>query len=500
MLALACAFTGCSSDDDNSSAMLLQNPSFKFINMAPYDLADLDKEDYIITPMDFSSTTAWQVSSDKIWVLFSTTEDGQYYNDIMGAAGVHRIYMKITNDARTFEPAGAKVVFSYAGNKYDLGTIYRHAKQHNTTILDENGEVITSVEIGGDASVAFKIDANYNCGIKSYPEWLSEPTIYNGSYMFNVIDEYTPYELTGSIVVASEDGATEQAIAVNYSGMDPATIKISGDYTSWGWLLSLDGKTFLKEGSTSSVEGESEDVFVENALPFTIKCFNYDCKFLFIEENADGTFIASENGWLSAERSDDDLSTVKVVAAPFAATKAKRSRKGYLFAIPSGVYDEVLNSMTSSADAATFVDNNINYALVEVTQKDIFAIEGFSVTGSDGSSFITEAEPAGELYDWVSSELSITDVYTMNGINGVKYTINTLYTEEDWNGGYSIYDMSGNSYTNARVWGLSRKIVDGYYIFTLTVPAATRFTEPVIIRLHSSNVNKKALIIKPVNY
>ena len=500
VFAVACAFTACSSDDDNAIANYPMQPSsFKLINMEPYDLADLDKTDYIITPIEFSSTTTWKAMSDKIWVLFSTTEDGEYYNDIMGAAGVHKIYMKITNDARTFEPAGARVTFNYGGYTYDLGTIYRHAKLHATTILDEAGNAVSAIEIDGSASTSFKIEANYLCGIKSYPEWLSEPIIYNGSYMFNVIDEYTPYELTGSIVVASEDGATEQAIAVNYSGMAPAAIRISGDYTSWGWFVSLDGKTFLKEGSTSSVEGESEDVFVENALPFTIKCFNYDCKFLFIEENADGTFIASENGWLSAERSDDDLSTVKVVATPFAATKAKRSRKGYLFAIPSGVYGEVLSSISSATDAATFVDNNINYALVEVTQKDIFAIEGFSVTGSDGSSFITEAEPAGELYDWVSSELSITDVYTMNGINGVKYTINTLYTEEDWNGGYSIYDMSGNSYTNARVWGLSRKIVDGYYIFTLTVPAATRFTEPVIIRLHSSNVNKKALIIKPVN-
>ena len=63
--------------------------------MEPYDLADLEKTDYIITPIEFSSTTTWKAMSDKIWVLFSTTEDGEYYNDIMGAAGVHKIYMKI---------------------------------------------------------------------------------------------------------------------------------------------------------------------------------------------------------------------------------------------------------------------------------------------------------------------------------------------------------------------------------------------------------------------
>lgn len=501
LLIVASAFTACSSDDDNAAANYpLQAPSFKLINMEPYDLADLDEKDYIITPIEFSSTTIWKVMSDKIWVLFSTTEDGEYYNDIMGAAGVHKIYMKITNDARTFEPAGAKVAFNYGGYTYDLGTIYRHAKLHNTTIIDEAGNIVNTIEIDGSASTSFKIDANYLCGIKSYPEWLSEPTIYNGAYIFNVIEECTPYEMSGSIVVASEDGTSEQPFSVNYSGMNPDAITISGSYVPWEWFVALDGKTFLKEGSASSIESETEDVYVENSLPFTVKCFNYDCKFLLIEENADGTFRILNDSWLNASRSDVDLSTVNVVAKPFVPTTEKRSRRGYIFAIPSGVYDNVLASLSASADITTAIDNNIKYVLADVTQKDIFAIEGFSVTGSDGTSFITEEEPAGDFYDWVSSELSITDVYTMTGVNGVKYTLNTLYTEADWGGGYSIYDKSGNSYTNARVWGLSRKLVDGYYVLTLTVPDAERFTEPVIIRLHSSNVNKKALIIKPVNY
>ncbi len=497
MLVVACAsFTACSSDDDNA-AMLVQTPTFELIKMAPYDLEELDSEDYIIVPIDFSSSTAWQLTSDKIWVLFSTTEEGEYYNDIIGAAGVHKVYMKITNEARTFEPAGANVVFNYGGCQYNLGTIYRHAKQYDTGISDEEGNTLSSVEIDGEASATFAI--NSYCGIKSYPEWLSEPSINDGLYTFNVKEEYTAYEMTGNIVIVSEDGSSEQEFPVNYSGMRRDIISMSGDYNAWGWFVSLDGKIFLKEGSTSSVESDAEDTFVENALPFTIKCFNYDCQFLFIEEDENGAISIPAEPWLVAEQSDSDPSLVTVSAKSFVATTAKRSRKGYILAVPSGVYEDVAATLSAGADAAEFIDNNVNYVLAEVTQKDIFAIEGFSVTGSDGSSFITEEEPAGDLYDWVSSELSITDVYTMNGVNGVKYTINTLYTEADWNGGYSIYDKSGNSYTNARVWGLSRKIVDGYYVFTLTVPAAARFTEPVIIRLHSSNVNKKALIIKPVN-
>ena len=158
VFAVACAFTACSSDDDNAIANYPMQPSsFKLINMEPYDLADLDKTDYIITPIEFSSTTTWKAMSDKIWVLFSTTEDGEYYNDIMGAAGVHKIYMKITNDARTFEPAGARVTFNYGGYTYDLGTIYRHAKLHATTILDEAGNAVSAIEIDGSSSTSFKI-------------------------------------------------------------------------------------------------------------------------------------------------------------------------------------------------------------------------------------------------------------------------------------------------------------------------------------------------------
>lgn len=493
MLFVACAFAACSSDD--AAVLLPVTPSFNLISMGSYDLSVLDSEDYIITPIEFSSSAAWQLTSDKIWVLFSTTEDGEYYNDIIGAAGTHTVYMKITNDARTFEPSGANVVFNLGLAQHPLGTIYRHAKLHETAILDENGNEISSVEIGGDATLVIGLSANYVCGIKSYPEWLTDPEPYNGKYILKVSEEYVPYAKSGEIVIASEDGTSEQAFPINYSGMRSDAISISSDYTPWGWSVALDGKTFLCE--STSPEGDIEEIVVENALPFKIKCLNYDCKFLFIEEGANGAISIPAEPWLVAEQNESDLSSVNIVAKTLSEPTAKR--KGYMLALPAGIYDDIYASLSAATDIVTFVDENYKYVIAEVTQRDIFAIEGFSVTGSDGTSFITEEEPAGDLYDWVSSELSITDVYTMNGVNGVKYTVNTLYTEADWGGGYSIYDKSNNSYTNARVWGLSRKLVDGYYVLTFTVPAATRFTEPVIIRLHTSNVNKKALIIKPVN-
>ncbi len=499
ILSVVCAFTSCSSDDDNSMANLLQAPSFELIKMEPYDITLLDTQESITTTIEFTSSAAWQLSSDKIWVLFSNTEEGEYYYDLMGNAGTHKVYMKITNDARTFEPSGAKVQFTYGGGyNYSFGTIYRHAKAQDVEILDEEGVVVESVEIGSVASATISTNSNSTFGLKSYPEWLGEPELYNDAYIFKVIEEYVPFVMAGEIVFTSEDGAVEKAFPVNYSGMDPAKINLSGTYTPWAWELSLDGKTFINESST--LEGETSEVTVDGSLSYSMKCLNYDCKFVLAEENKNGSLSVVSNAWLVAEQSQDDKSLITVTAKPFTATSSVRSRKGYLFAVPTGDYNNFMAALSSATDAITFVDEHIDNVIIEATQKDTNAIEGFTVTGSDGSSFVTPAETEGDLYTWISSELSITEVYTMDGVNGVTYTINTLYTDEDWNGGYSIYDKSNNSYTNARTWKMSRKQdADGYYILTLTVPAADKFAEPVIIRMHSSNVNKKALIIKPVN-
>lgn len=276
--------------------------------------------------------------------------------------------------------------------------------------------------------------------------------------------------------------------------MLPERVIIDGSYSPWGWEIALDGKTFRSE--STSLDGESEEITVENLLSFTVKCLNYDCTFVCITESSDGS-ITTDN-WLWAEQGSDDKSAVSVYAKPFGAVDA-RSRKGYLFAVPAGVYDEFATAMSNAADATTFVDEYVEYVLVEATQTDIFAPDGFVVTDATGAAVECSEEKDEDLYSWVSSELTVSDVYFITGVNGVTYTVNTLITEEDGAPAFAIYDADGNVPT--RRWG-SPKITlnaDGYYELKLKVPAASNFTKPLILRLHRNNVNIKALIVKPVN-
>lgn len=492
MLAVAAtAFVACNDDDDATPPA-----TFELVNAGSYDIAELDEKDFIVSTIDFTTNSSWRVYSDKIWVLFSTTEDGDYFNDLSGVGGAHKIYMKITNDARTFEPAGAKVAFSYGSEEYEFGTIYRHAKSHSSEIVDENNNSVDEVVIDATASATIAIKANYDYGIKSYPEWIAEPTFYNGSYMLNVVDEFVPYALAGDFVIASTDGSVEHTYPVNYVGMNPSVMRVDGDYSPWGWEVALDGKTFRYEGT--SLEGETEEIVVENCIPFTVKCFNYDYTLVCATENSDGSIKVAADAWLTANEDAAAKGAITVCAKPYAATDA-RSRKGYLFAVPTGIYDDFIAAMKSAADAVTFVDEHIDYVLIEATQKDIFAPDGFVVTDATGAAVECTAETEGDLYTWVSSELSVTDIYSITGVYGNTYTVNLLITPEEGNPAFAIYDADG--VVPGRRWGSPTisKNADGYFELKLKVPAASSFTKPLILRIHRNNVNIKALIVKPVN-
>ena len=276
--------------------------------------------------------------------------------------------------------------------------------------------------------------------------------------------------------------------------MAPTIVRIDGDYTPWGWEIALDGKTFRSE--SSSLDGESEEIVVENFIPYNVKCLNYDCSFICATEKGDGSI--SVDSWLWAEVDAENAGAVSVYAKPFAAVN-ERSRKGYLFAVPTSMHSDFVAAINSAADAVTFVDEHIDYVLVEATQKDIFAPDGFVITDATGAIVECSEETDEAMYSWVSSELSITDVYTVDGVNGATWVVNTLITPEEGAPAFALYDADGTVPT--RRWG-SPKITlnaDGYYEIKLKVPAASNFTKPMILRLHRNNVNIKALIFKPVN-
>ena len=502
MLLVMGAFTSCSSHDEYPlSSDTPPTPNFELVELEAYDLSLLDSEDFIIIPMEFTSSAAWRLSSDKIWVLFSDTEDGIFYNDLVGGQGTNKVFVKITNQARTFESSDANICCYYNDAEYKLSSISRPAKMYESSIFDEDGNQIEDeIEIDGSASMTITINTNYAFGIKSYPEWIQEPELYDGGYILKVKDAYTPYALEGEVVIANADNTMEQVIPVKYTGMSPEDITISGSYSPWGWNVSLDGKVFLLESESSSMDGESTETTVDNALPFAVKCFNYDYEIVFAEVDANDNIKYQAEGWLTAEKSEADNASIEVKASSFVPSAASRSRKGYIFAVPTGIYESFMASLEAATDAITFVDENEKYVVVEVEQRDIYAIDGFIITTAAGTAVECIEEPAGDYYDWVSSELSVSDVYTFTAENEVTYLINTLYTPADKVDGFYFYDSKTGNAVSSRTWKYSRALnEEGYYVISLTVPVASKFVDPVILRLHHNNENKKALIIRPVN-
>ena len=488
---MSAAFIACSSDDETPAPA-----TFELVNMESYDISELDEKDFVVSAIEFSTNSSWYVSADKMWVLFSTTEDGEFFNDLRGESGTHTIYMKITNDARGFETSTANVSFGYGSEVYAPIVISRDAKTHTTEVTDENGNMVEEIVIDATASATIAVKASYEYGFKSYPEWLSEPVLYEGSYILSILDEFVPYELSGNIVLGSIDGSIENVYPISYAGMAPTIARIDGDYTPGGWEIALDGKTFRTE--SSSLDGESEEILVENFIPYNVKCLNYDCSFICVNENSDGSISVAADSWLWAEVDAENAGAVSVYAKPFAAVN-ERSRKGYLFAVPTSMHGDFVAAINSAADAVTFVDEHIDYVLVEAKQKDIFAPDGFVITDATGAIVECSEESDEAMYSWVSSELSVTDVYTVDGVNGATWVVNTLITPEEGAPAFALYDADGSVPT--RRWG-SPKITlnaDGYYEIKLKVPAASSFTKPMILRLHRNNVNIKALIFKPVN-
>ena len=313
----------------------------------------------------------------------------------------------------------------------------------------------------------------------------------------NVAQAFIPYVKEGTVTFGNKDRSKVFEVPVAYLGMDANVINISGEHTPWNWKVSLDGKTFVQE--TLAASGENVETIVENALTFSVTCFNYDYKMVPLQvENGKLELMDANESWIFASQSEDDLSKLSVSVDSL----LSGSRKGYLFALPVVLYDNFIDSLEVSSDVDTFVDSNINYVVTEIEQRDLTGSDGFIITEADGSTVPCAVEE--EHYERFCSEFTITDLMACNLVPGKSYTINSRLTAEDWGGSIAIVELvSGNNYKShfLSTWGSPKSVVgdDGTYSFTIKVPESLKEKEMVIMRLYNTgNINIKALVIRPV--
>ena len=485
-MALCCLAVACSDDEE------IVPVEVSFTVPGEFDMASLDSCESIVSSFELTSNGAWSLYSDKMWVKLSLHADGEFFNDIQGGEGTHTVYIKVTNDARGFGNAKANVTLVAGGVSKSVVTVERTGKEHEFALLSSDGEVLEEIEIGTDATVWVAPVANFDCSIISCPAWLSTPEALDGGFTLNVAAAHVPYEKDGTVTFGNIDGSVTYDVPVVYVGMERSLMKIEGDNTPWGWKVSPDGKTFLQE--TTSASGEKVETMIENALSFSVTCFNYDYRLVPLQVN-NGKLeeLSADESWIIATQDENMPSRLNVSVAEMEAT----SRSGYLLAVPAAMYSNFADSLAASSDVDTFIDSNISYVVLEVEQKSLEGTDGFIITDADGAAVACATEE--EYYEWLCSEFSIEDLTACELVPGKSYTIVTRLNASDWQGNFAITDLEG-AHQRLKSWGNPSPELgeDGQYRMNITVPASLNKT--IILRLYTPQiVNIKALVIRPVS-
>lgn len=497
-VAICSCFIACNDADNEQTAVNVSFSEIKDLNIAL-----LEEQDSIMGFFTLDASGKWSVSSDKMWVTFSTTADGEFYYDVQGTAGRGTVYVKVSNEARDFNESVAVVKVLTITNEQVIGSITRPAQSYEFAMQAADGTTLDSMTIDDSATLWVGFNANFECGVIDYPTWLMEPVQEDNGLRFNVVSDSIPMEQKGVLVVGNSTHTEKYSYNIDYVGMNPKAIEIEGD-SPWGWIVSLDGQEFSKD--QASLSDASESTVVYGALNMNVVCRNYSYKFVFTEV-VDEELSIKENdeAWIKAVRSEKNPKAVTVTVDEYAETS---SRAGFLFAVPDAVFDSFKYALEAGKDTLAFASGEnavdsiyiYDYVLADVIQKDA----GFKVVQvAEDESEINipcESDVNADYYVKLSSEYTITDVMACDVELGKSYIINTKLTSDDWgNNGYDLRDINGES-IRAKKWELEiGKGEEGYYRVKITVPATLdeKYDNNIVLRLFTSeNVNIKALVLR----
>ncbi len=486
---LACAgFVSC--DDTDKGGV---KGEFVFSEIKDLDLSLLENQETVTGYFTLSASGRCTVSSDRLWVTFSTTAGGEFYYDIQCDETVSKVYVKVSNEARGFSDATAKITLAANGNEQPVATITRQAKSTELVMKDAENAVVNELRIDENATAWVRFDANYECGILDYPAWLMEPVYESEGYRLNVIEDSVPMEQKGVLVVGNNSKTIERQIAVKYDGMNPETVKIGGD-DPWAWVVSLDGKKFKK--NESSLSDATDNPVIEDGLNMTIMCRDYSYRLVCAEDNDSLlSFIDEDDAWINATRVDENDPKSLFVTVDELETS---SRSGFLFAVPTAAYDTFVESLYDNDSTSVFVDKYESYVLAQVTQKDA----GFNVyLVENGEDVEILCNTEDEYFEFLNSEYATSDIMTCNVELGKKYKINTKLTADEWSMDYyQVLDIAKTEIDESAVFDfIVEEDADGYLIISITVPDTwnSKYKKDVILRLFTKeNVNIKALVLR----
>lgn len=472
-----------------------------FTEVEGLDVALLDSMEYVIGSFKFDTPEKWTVTSDQMmWVSFSDAVDGEFYADISGAAGENIVYVKVSDAGREYSADSAKITLTSGNNDYVVSTITRPGKKW-LDVRTKDGSAVDAVEIDESANAWYLLDGLFECAPTAYPLWLQEPVYEDGGYRFSIVDslELLQNPLEGELVVSDRTNTYQAYIPVKYSGMDPATVRISGD-TPWNWLASIDGKRIRSKQAMDSV-------VIKESLEMDVFCRNNAYTILFAEEKDSILYPKTiEDAWMKTTRNGSKVS----VTVDASETGAPRS--GYLFAVPDVLCDSLNTALSALDSTKNILDKYENLVLVQMEQRasgfDVFLVEDDVET-----AIPCEIDEQADWFVIVASNYfngTDPDVSACNVELGKSYVINTKLTEENWSPkDMALYDID---YEEIRIgsWIPKKKGIlgeDGFYRIYVEVPENLiideevdpdkKYNNNIVLRLLSPDgLNMKALVFR----
>lgn len=357
-LLMAFAVTAC--DDDDNDVVNVTFPEKQTIGGAVNETKSLT----------FDAVADWTLTSSTTWCYFITEEtpaakaaEGVKEYAISGKAGKQTVTIGISEEGQEYDQATvASIIIRMNGQEAVLAEVTRNAAGR-TFKLYKKGEgdawievsAEEGIEAGYDNFIQYKAEANFRFAATNRPEWLS---IEGGSIVgaanqevlfgIKVVEgrpEYSKYEQNAPINFQDEEGKSVFTYPVNYKGMDPEAMELSGP-NPYNWVVSLDGKTFVQT-STSGAEGTSINLTYNNFVEYIVDVLKDDFVPVFVEEYDNYGMTAFKTNIPNPELPDEPMvdwihitkngkNKVRITVDP-----SDTKRKGYVLILPKALYEQV---------------------------------------------------------------------------------------------------------------------------------------------------------------
>lgn len=367
VFALCLSLVACSDDDDQKV-----KPIFP----------ELQKIEGVVgetTNIEFEATASWRLTSSALWCKFVV--EGEETNSCSGEAGKHTVTIKVLDEAtELLKSYKSELSLWMDGYQEVICEVIRPSTGYEMTLLDKDGIPYTEENPAtvayGVIVTSFKVKANFDWRLKSWPEWVSCSQVadvagVSTSMISAKIEKgYTKSPATGMFVFENEAGEEVAEIPVSYDGIPADMIEYSmGEYAKW--VFSLDGSQYASSGGMSTTNWEDAPV------GFTITAREDKYKIVFVNtENYKYSRVSSEDSWFYVE--DDAKGGLKL----FAKENSEMDRDGYLMIFPVGIYDAIGEA---NFDSKVLPDGELSddYASYAITIKQMGIPRGFVVKDAE---------------------------------------------------------------------------------------------------------------------